>query len=147
MSLARSILKAYRVAAERGWDTIYVMVDVHDTVAFSNYKDAEVEFYPSAVEALRELSGFPEVYLVLWTCCYEADYARYLERFEAEGVHFRGVNSTPVGNTKTGCFDKKPYFSVLIDDKAGFDPSEWDSVLGYFREARGSSSSMGPGVE
>jgi hypothetical protein len=136
MTIEKSIEKAYQTAASRKWDTIYVLVDVHDTLAESNYKDTNVVFYPQAMKALRELSQFSEVHLVLWTCCHQRDWPKYLARFVAEGVHFRGVNTTPVQNTETGCFDLKPYFSVLIDDKAGFDPKDWPNVAKTFREAR-----------
>jgi hypothetical protein len=136
MSLERSIEKAYKTAVDRGWDTIYVMVDVHDTIAESTYKDAEVIFYPQAIATLRELSKMPEVHLVLWTCCYEKDYPKYTDKLSALGVNFKSVNETPVKNTLTGCFDVKPYFSVLIDDKAGFDSKEWHWVLLYFQWAR-----------
>lgn len=136
MSIEKSINKAYRTALEREWDTIYVLVDVHDTISESNYKDTEVKFFPEAIEALKILSTFKEIYLVLWTCCHEKDYDRYLNRFNSLGVNFKSVNFTPVQNTLTGCFDKKPYFSVLIDDKAGFDPDEWPSVVDLFSKAR-----------
>ena len=37
-----------------------------------------------------------------------------------------------VQNTKTGCFDEKFYFSVLLDDKAGFDPNtDWKLIYNY----------------
>lgn len=140
MSLQRSIEKAYKTAADRGWDTIYVMVDVHDTIAKSNYKDTSLEFYPEAITVLKVLSKFPEIHLVLWTCCYEQHYAEYLNQCSAVGINFKSVNETAVENTKTGCFDKKPYFSVLIDDKAGFDPSEWLDVLWCFMRAREKST-------
>jgi hypothetical protein len=136
MDLERSIRKAYRTALARGWDTLYVLVDVHDTVSGSNYKDTEAPFFPEAIEALRELSSFPEVCLVLWTCCYPKDFQRYGERFSEQGVQFKHFNKTPVENTKTGDFTDKPYFSVLIDDKAGFDPADWPEVARVFREAR-----------
>lgn len=136
MTLQRSIMKAYRTASERNWDTIYCLVDCHDTIACSNYRDAEVSFYPQALEALREISWWPEIQLVLWTCSYPADTARLVDRLAHEGVRVRGVNRTPIANTVTGCFDEKPYFSILIDDKAGFCPEEWPECLQAFRAAR-----------
>ena len=135
MDLKRAIIKAYVTAQQRGWDTIYLMVDAHDTMCGSNYKDTEEAFFPNALEALRKISAFPEVFLVLWTSCYPKDGPRYIERLAAEGVHFKALNETPVENTKTGDFTLKPYFSVLIDDKAGFDPATWDEVYRTFYQA------------
>ena len=136
MDLRRAITKAYRIAEERSWEYIYTLVDAHDTICESNYKDAEAPFYPEAITALRTLGGFEELVLVLWTSCYPDQAPIYLARLEAVGVNIPYVNETPVENTKTGDFTKKPYFSVLIDDKAGFIPSEWPDVVNAFRRAR-----------
>lgn len=136
MSILTAIQKAYQTAVSRGWDTLYVLVDVHDTIAVSNYKDAEVQFYPEAIQALREIQQYPEVKLVLWTCCYSKDAARLIKRLAQEGVRIDGFNRTPVANTATGCFSKKPYYSIMIDDKAGFDPSEWPEVAREFARSR-----------
>jgi len=42
------------------------------------------------------------------------------------------VNENPeVLNLKYGCYDKKPYFNVVFEDKAGFDPmTDWLLVKG-----------------
>lgn len=136
MDLKRAILKAYLTAQQRGWDTIYVMVDAHDTLCDSNYRDASAPFYPNAIEALRKICSFPEIYLILWTSCYPSEGPKYTDRLAAEGVYFRGLNETLVENTKTGDFTKKPYFSILIDDKAGFDPSTWNEVYQTLNQAR-----------
>jgi hypothetical protein len=136
MDLRRAIAKAYRVARDRDWDTIYILVDAHDTICDSNYRDASAPFYPQALDALSKISLFPEIYLVLWTSCYPTEGPKYLDRLMDAGVSFRGLNETPVANTKTGDFTKKPYFSILIDDKAGFHPSEWGLVYSAIVQSR-----------
>jgi hypothetical protein len=136
MSIERSIKKAYEVAKGRNWDTIYVMIDIHDTIAESNYKDCRVDFYPQAISALQKISKLPEIHLALYTCCYELDTNVYVTRLKELDINIKSVNTTPIENTTHGCFDKKPYFSILIDDKAGFDPSEWNDVLDYFYKYR-----------
>jgi hypothetical protein len=140
MSLLQSITKAYKTAVQREWNTIYVLVDVHDTIADSNYTSDVVKFFPHAIDALKKLSKLPEVYLVLWTSCYEQDYSKYLDKLKELGVEFKAVNKTPIQNTKTGCFDLKPYFSILIDDKAGFDPNDWYMVPRFFEMGREKSN-------
>jgi deoxyribodipyrimidine photolyase len=136
MDLSRAITKAYRTAKERNWDTIYILVDAHDTICGSNYKDAEAEFYPQALHALREICKLPEVHLVLWTSCYPEEGPKYVRRLAGEGVFIKGLNETPVENTTTGDFRKKPYFSILIDDKAGFVPEEWSLVYSTIAQCR-----------
>ena len=136
MDLQRAIIKAYRIASERGWEYVYVLVDAHDTICESNYKDAEAPFYPQAIKYLKLICAFPEIYPVLWTSCYPEEGPKYIKRLAAAGVFFKGLNETPVENTKTGDFRKKPYFSILIDDKAGFDPAEWELVYTTIRGCR-----------
>ena len=39
-----------------------------------------------------------------------------------------------IENTQTGCFDDKFYFSILLDDKAGFDPdTDWKLIYEYLK--------------
>jgi len=134
--LYKSIKQAYQNAVDRKWDTLYVMVDIHGTISESNYRDCESPFYPQAIIALQYLSSLPEVFLALYSCGYDSDLDIYKKKLRALGIHFKTANYTPVENTKTGCFDKKPYFNVLIDDKAGFDPKDWDKVAECFKSLR-----------
>ena len=80
MDLKRAIIKAYRTAQERDWDTIYLLVDAHDTICESNYKDAEADFYPQAIKYLKLICAFPEIYPVLWTSCYPSEGPKYISR-------------------------------------------------------------------
>jgi hypothetical protein len=136
MDLEKAIRKAYKTAQNRDWSKIYVMLDVHDTIASSTYRDDEVTFYPEAIEALRKLSKFPEIKLVLWTSCYPERYEYFINKLGALGIKIAYVNETPIKNTATGDFGKKPYFSIIIDDKAGFDYREWDEVAQLFGSIR-----------
>jgi hypothetical protein len=136
MSLETAIKKAYKTAKIKNWDTIYVMIDVHDTIMDSNYKNCRMDFFPEAILALQKISKLPEVYLSLYTCCYELDANVYISRLKELDIDIKSVNTTPIKNTTYGCFDKKPYFSILIDDKAGFDPSEWSYISDYFYKYR-----------
>jgi hypothetical protein len=112
------------------------MIDVHDTIAESNYTDCEVTFYPQAISALQRINKLPEVHISLYTCCYEDDAKVYISRLKELNINIKSVNTTPISNTSTGCFDKKPYFSILIDDKAGFDPNEWEETANLFYKHR-----------
>ena len=127
---------AYKTAAERTWDTIYVMVDIHGTIVHNNYSGIAITPYPRAVEALKMLSDRKDIVLILFSSCYPQDYKIYFDLFSSFGINFKYFNENPsIQNTKTGCFDKKPYFSILLDDKAGFDPDmDWDTILEYYAQ-------------
>ena len=56
---------------------------------------------------------------------------KYLEYFKSCDIHFDYVNKNPeVTNAGYGFYDHKPYFNVLFEDKAGFDPfTDWKKVI------------------
>lgn len=136
MDLERAILRAYQLRSARSWEKIYLMIDVHGTIAESNYKDAESRFYPEAIDALQKICLLPEVELILWTSSYPQAVRRYQDRLASYGIPIPWANMSPIDNTSTGDFTIKPYFSILIDDKAGFDPEEWPLVSSAFLKAR-----------
>ena len=60
--------------------------------------------------------------LILYTCSYQEEVEQYLTMFRQEGINFEYVNENPEAkNTQYGCFDKKPYMNIILDDKAGFE--------------------------
>lgn len=130
MSLLRAINRAYNVMKERNWDTVYWAVDLHGTVIESNYESGTYSYISEdAKEALRAISALPETKLILWSSMNGFDQANIMALFKSDGINVDWFNQNPaIENTGTGCFDQKFYFSVLVDDKAGFDPSDWAEV-------------------
>lgn len=130
MSLVRAIKRAYSVMAERNWDTVYWAVDLHGTVITSNYESGTYEYISEEAKlALKAISNLPETKLILWSSMHLADQFNITALFKQDGIDVTWFNRNPeAANTPTGCFDQKFYFSVLVDDKAGFDPSEWAEV-------------------
>lgn len=123
---------AYLNAKKRGWDKIYIAVDIHDTIAESNYKNTLPDVYPEAIVAIKYLQSLPECVLILFSSCYEKDYETYMKHFESFGLKFDYFNENPqVPNTATGDFTKKFYYNMIIDDKAGFRPKHWNQVIEY----------------
>ena len=132
-----AIRKAYEQLELRNWDKIYIALDIHGTVADSDYHSVSTELYRTAIQPLREISRLPEVSIILFSCCYEENYEHYVKLLAENGIKIDGFNkNAAVQNTKTGCFDSKFYFNILIDDKAGFDPWMWPSVRDAFLNAR-----------
>lgn len=135
------IIRAYERALEtkekRNWEKIFILVDLHATVIHPNWSNTELpeETYPNAVEVLSILTQDPEVCLILWTSSWERDYIQYRKMLESLGVVFDYVNENPEVLSKVdgyGCYDKKPYFNVIFDDKAGFEPQDWNDLRTFF---------------
>jgi hypothetical protein len=128
MDITSFINKQYEVAKSRGWDTMYWAVDLHGTLILADYKKMKAEdvvYYPEAMEVMQILTERPDVCLIMYTCSWPPEIKEYQKRFHADGIHFNWINCNPdVDGTEYGDYSKKPYFNVLLDDKAIFDPGE-----------------------
>lgn len=149
MSIINVISRAYRTMEERGWDTIYWAIDLHGVCIKSNYHRGGYEWINDrCVEALRMISNLPETKIILWSSVYEEEKVAILDFFKSEGITVSGFNSNPWEKSNgVSNFQEKFYFSVLLDDKAGFDPAyDWREIVSYFewREERmGMSKQLG----
>lgn len=129
--VTKAITKAFEVARKRNWDRTYWAIDLHDSVLRSTYTEtAATEFYEGAIETLQLLTARKDVVLIMYTSSHKRDVQFYLELFRNLGIDFAYVNENPeVKNTEYADFERKMYFNVLVDDKAGFDPNtDWKLV-------------------
>lgn len=144
MSIVAAINDAFKKAKERNWDTLYFAIDVHDTIIPSDSttgKEPEYKFEPApeylAVKkrdckhALQLLSNIPMIKIILFTSSYQNNVDNVIAWLKENDINVDFFNENPeCENTKTGCFDKKFFYNVLIDDKAGFSPAhDWAEVI------------------
>lgn len=118
----------FQLMKERGWDKIYFAIDFHDTIIESDYEDTKkIIFAPFAEQVLKRMSNSSRIGLIAYTCSYPDEIERYLKFFRGFDIKFDFINeNTEVQNNRLGCFDNKPYFNVLLENKAGFDMnSDW----------------------
>jgi len=130
--IAPAILRQYEVARKRGWDRMYWAVDLHGTLILPNYRDDELPttYYAHGQETMGLLSARSDVVLIMYTCSWPKEIKQYLDVFRADGIEFDYVNKNPeVDSEGYGFYNDKPYFNVLLDDKAGFDPEQhWKEI-------------------
>jgi len=127
--------EAWKKKEERGWQYIYIMVDLHGVVLRSNYHVSnDLRFtHSDAIPCLQYLSKQNDVILILWTSSHEKEIQNVLNWLSLWGIHFKYVNENPLEkDTDYASFVKKPYFSIVLDDKAGFDPDHDWSELQYW---------------
>ena len=126
------ILKTYKIAVQRGWNCTFWAIDIHDVIIKSNYKagDIPTEFLGDSKKVLQRISLRNDIVLILYTCSYPNEIEQYLELFRNNKINFKYVNENPEClNTGFGFFEKKFYFNVLFEDKAGFIPErDWPLV-------------------
>lgn len=135
--IINAIKKTFVTATKRKWEKTYWALDIHETILKPNWKSDTIptEFYPCSKQALYLLSKRKDVVMFLYTCSHPKDTDQYIELFNSHNIHFDYVNENPeILNNDLGFYDKKPYFNVLIDDKAGFDPFvEWSIILEWLK--------------
>ena len=139
MSIVRAFIKAFEKKHMRGWDKIYVFVDIHETALYPTYElNGEKRFYAFAREALQKMSKRRDISLGLYTCSYPNEIKIYLDFFAENRIKFEHVNSNEAEeNSKYGYFNDKPYYNVLLEDKAGFDPEyDWYEIFQYLTHAK-----------
>ena len=132
MDIRKSFENAFKRKREKGWEKIYVIVDIHDTILHASYENEETYSYlPNAKEALQRLSDRDDVCLILWTSCHNEQLEAYMRHFADNGIVFNYANKNPeVEDTAISNFADKLYFNVGIDDKFGFDgETDWEKVI------------------
>jgi hypothetical protein len=125
MALKDSFYNALYVKNKKGWKYLYIAVDVHGTILRPNYSADETptEFYPNALKGMQLLSSMQTVKLIMYTSSTPEDIEKYNTLFLENGIKFDFFNeNTDVPSEGFGFFDRKPYFNMLLDDKAGFVP-------------------------
>lgn len=137
--IIKTVRAQHALAREREWDRMYWAVDLHSTLILPTYDKMTAEdvvYYPHALEVMRTLTVRPDVRLILYTCSWPAEIAEYQRRFNEDGITFDWVGENPeVHQTEYGHYEKKPYFNVLLDDKAGFDAHEdWSQLARLLAE-------------
>lgn len=143
--ISKAIINNYETALIRKWDKTYWAFDIHGTIIIPNYDSEEIPktFYPNAKKVLKHISSRRDIVMILYTCSHPHQIEEYLEYFKAHDILFDYVNENPEvatgKNNEYGNYDKKPYFNVMFEDKAGFDAmSDWfcvDDLLKKYDES------------
>lgn len=135
--IINAIRRAYDVKKQREWDTIYWAIDLHGVCLISNYEQGGYTWInKDALEGLKAISARPESKIILWSSVYEHEKKAIEDFFNEHGIIVDDFNKNErEKSNKVSCFDQKFYFSVLLDDKAGFDPEhDWRPIIQFMKE-------------
>lgn len=129
-----NIRKTFALKAANRWPEVYFCIDLHGTIVPSG-KDAHDKtdaqtFYPDAKEVLQYLSTRKDIILILWTSTPVDRLTSVVKFLEDNDIVFTYFNENPhAKNTPRSDFSRKFYFSVLIDDRGGFEPeTDWTAI-------------------
>jgi hypothetical protein len=130
-----NIARTFEMQKVKHWPETYWCIDLHGTIIpsgkDSNDKTDKLEFYPDAKEVLQHLSNRLDVIMILWTSTPIERLMSILLGLEMNhDITFTYVNENPHAlNTPRSDFSQKFYFSVLLDDRAGFEPeTDWTAI-------------------
>lgn len=133
--IIKQIDKSYRLKEDRGWNKLYFVFDIHETILYPSFSSTVSDkFYEYAKETLILLTQRKEITMILWTCSTMEHIKKYISFFEENGINFKYVNENPEEmDSEFACFDNKMYCNVGFDDKFGFDAeSDWEILYQYF---------------
>jgi hypothetical protein len=128
-----NIERSFRQKKERNWQRLYWLIDLHDTVSPGKYNKFNVgrEFYPHAQEVLSYLTSREDMKLLLWTSSHMEAVHDILPWLEQHNIRFDAINENPFEPIETQLcdFSQKPYFNIILDDKAGFEgATDWGFI-------------------
>lgn len=129
-----NIQKTFTLKSENRWPEIYFCIDLHGTIIpsgkSSDDKTDNLVFYPHAKEVLQYLTSRKDIFLILWTSTPLSRLPWVLAWLGENGIKFDYINRNPhAKNTPRSDFDRKFYFSILLDDRAGFEPeTDWLAI-------------------
>lgn len=133
--------KMFKNAEKRQWFETYFCFDIHGVISKPDYRreTKEINYYPYVKETLQLLSKRKDIIMFVFTSSYPEEVKQYMKTFELDNIFFKYVNENPEISSEKGSFgyyDKKPYFNVLFEDKAGFKSSDWIYVYNYFKNTK-----------
>jgi hypothetical protein len=134
VSVLNAVKRAYGVMEQRGWDTVYWAVDLHGVCLESNYKQGGYQWInQTAKETLQLISMLPESKIILWSSVHANEQYDIIKFFRDADIAVFDFNQNRFEKSNhCSNFDEKFYFSVLLDDKAGFDPkTDWAEINTY----------------
>ena len=130
-SILKALKRAYDVKKERNWDTVYYAVDLHGVCLKSNYENNSYEWInEEAKTTLQLISNMEGNKIILWSSVHKFEMVNILRFFKEANIDIHGFNTNiSEPSNDVSYFGDKFYFSVLFDDKAGFDPeTDWTVV-------------------
>jgi len=138
--------EAFLEAKEKGHDHIVVAVDLHGTIVnstlFNRIKGTEEEklahsIYHPAIEALTLMTEDPEIEMFIHSGTEPSSLIRIKNSLETCFDIKISLGYSATTTIEKQSFSKKPYFGVLLDNKAGFDPEyDWEGISIFLKSRK-----------
>jgi hypothetical protein len=127
-----NIERAFKQAKEKKYPFVFWLVDLHDVIIEGKYNRMNEgrEFFPDAALVLRWITRRKDQRLILWSSSHKDALDDIVKWLRLNHIEVDYVNENPeVANSNLCDFSKKPYFQILLDDKAGFEgATDWTLI-------------------
>jgi len=127
--------KAWQEAKDKGYDHVVIAVDLHGTIVDSkvfnttpgSFEDkVNSSIFRSALVALQKLSAHTSVSMFIYSGTKKLHLYRLIDMLNEKYEININLNYGSDTQHASQSFKRKPYYGILIDDKAGFDPdTDW----------------------
>ena len=134
-SILKAVRRAESTAHNRHYDTIFWAIDLHGVILHSTYAQGHYQVTNEhAITFMRYLGREARHRIIIWSSCHHSEKEEIIAFLLGHDIKVDYFNENPeVENTHSGFFGEKFYFSILLDDKAGFDPeTDWVALLNYY---------------
>lgn len=132
-SIINTVKKAYSLISEK-YPLVYWNVDLHGVCFKSNYENSEYLWInDECIKCLQAITSNPINKLILWSSCHKDEQLKIIQFMKSYNINVDFFNENPLtSNTIYADFSQKYYFSILLDDKAGFEPYiDWEDILSF----------------
>ena len=141
----------FKHAMLKRWYETFWAFDIHGTILVPTFKknSKDSKFYPWAKETLQYMDKYrPDIVKILLTSSYPEEIEYYDKVFKQNDINFTFINENPKVKSHLGNFgyyEKKFYFNVSIEDKAGFVPEiEWFQIYSLLKKYEGTDEIPDP---
>lgn len=132
----RVLEDSLKAATAKGFDHIVVAVDLHNTIIDSELFNStegdlttkiNTAIYTDCLRPLRIMSTLSTYKLMMFSGTEDSILREIIEILASHHrIKFDFINEyAGDNNTKSQSFSKKPYYSMILDDKAGFTEADW----------------------
>lgn len=126
-----NIKNTFKLKYIKNWDTIYILIDVHGVIIPNSLHGNVYTFICNdCIEVLQWFSKRKDICIILWTSSYSGEIAALIDWLAMYAIDIDYVNHNPQEkNTDKADFTYKPYYNILLDDKAGLEPlTDWAEI-------------------
>lgn len=139
MKLISNLFKDCLKGLKIQYKFIYIAIDIHGTIFYPSRNEEEKYCYIEyAKETLQKLSENPNFKLILYSSSYEENLQKYTEHLMTDNIKIDYVMENPeIPSNQYANFEKKFYYDILLDDKAGFESNDWLDIYNFLIEKFG----------